>query len=466
MTVPARTPFPIGRVAPFRAVASLVAVIALVLTMAFTPDVVAAEPDPAGSGSNATQSSVTGGSATTPPTSSDNPTTEQSAPPTDTGGPASTEGGSPSTDGRSASTEPSTESTPEPTAPSAKPAVSLNARAVLGAPNPLAALQGFGALVRGSATLDGAVDGSIAIGGDAAVGDYALSPGAAAATIDGASIGLLTGGTVTGRDNAAQVTVGGGNALLGDLGTSTPRSIDGGLGLFRPDSDQPLVQVAGGQGADRVRAPDLFAQAFGGVLDDLTARGKVLATLPATVRPADGEGAPLTSFDGADMQLHLVDGVNVWTVPAADLAAAHSISVDPAPTPDSPLVINVTGDTVTLGAKGMPGSAAEAVLWNVPDASTVDVTAPLAGSLLAPSSTVTIGASVRGTLVADSVSQLAGTTLSAVPFAAELPTSTSTPTGEQPGEPTMQSTGMRRVRIVSETVGCASSGPWSGFGSP
>ena len=197
--------------------------------------------------------------------------------------------------------------------------------------------------------------------------------------------------------------------------------------------------------SDAVQTPGLFDQAFAGVFDDLRARSAALAALPATLQATDAAGDVLTSYDGVDVLLRPTEGHGVWTVNAADLAGVQSISVDPAPSVSSPLIINVTGDGAELAATvTVEQAAADAIVWNAPTATTVTVSGSLVGSLLAPSAAVSIGADLRGSLVASSMTQT-GATVTPVPFAADLPASADPPTSA--ADPATESTG--RVAEVS-----------------
>ena len=199
----------------------------------------------------------------------------------------------------------------------------------------------------------------------------------------------------------------------------------------------PQLRANGPQEPQTVSSPGTFERAFGGVFADLAARGRTLAKLKPTLTPTAADGGVIASAGLPRADVHLAagddDGPSVWSVHAADLAQIGSITIDPAPTEQRPLVINVDGDggKVLLDRPVAVDAAARAdLVWNVVDAKAVVVAQPLAGSLLAPTAPVQIDADVSGQVVADSLVQRDGT-VGGTPFAADLPkvADTTAPTG-------------------------------------
>ncbi len=230
----------------------------------------------------------------------------------------------------------------------------------------------------------------VAAGGDIAADAYAVS---GTTSTFGGPVAALAGGRITG-------------SLTTDLAGAVAS------GVADPAAP-PAVQSA----------PGAFEQAFAGVFDDLAARSRSLASMPATVTPTDADGTPLADLAGADVHLALQPGVNTWTVSADDLAAVASLTVDGTPTADEPLVVSVTGADVTLDRPtAVPPGGDAGLLWNLPDATTATVGAGLPGSLLAPGAAVALRADLGGTLVAASLDQQAPAAVGAVPFGADLPT--------------------------------------------
>ena len=277
---------------------------------------------------------------------------------------------------------------------------------ILGAPNPFDATHGFTILSRGDAELrDGTTVGAVAAGGDLTVGPYEVTA-TPPAVLDGTPVAVLADGAISVEGPDDRLTIGAAaEVLAGDVDALDPATVDG---------------------AVAVASPDTFDRAFQGVFADLQARSSLLASLPVTVTATDSGGAALDDLSGADVHLaaDLDDGsAGVWTVTADDLARVQSITIDPAPTPDHPLVINVDGggSRVTLDPDVTVSGAAEASLvWNVVDARSIEVSGPLPGSLLAPSAPVRIEADVSGSVIAASVRQVGGQ-VGGRPFAAELP---------------------------------------------
>lgn len=410
--------------AAVRRSAVLVSVTALVVTTALLPTADAAEPESA-------LTAESSAPVSTDPTGTANDTAAPTVSTTDESSTADATSSATST-----STSESTAESSVATTGTQSP-VALAASSVLGAPNPFDATHGFTVLVRGDATIDGAVAGSVAVGGAADLGTARVASDPSA-SIDGTPIGLLTGGAATG-DGSAEVAAG--QVLVGDLGGLEARATDAGIALFPAGSDQPLITGAAAQDPTRVTAPGLFPQAFG-VFDDLARRSTVLAAQAATVEPTDADGNPLTDLSGADVHLALRDGANFWTVDAATLGTIGSLSVSPAPSVASPLVVTVTGESATLGTAGLDAADAGSILWNLPETTTVTVEKPTVGSVLATSATVEVAADVTGSVVAASFTQNSGTTVTAAAFGAELPTeaadSTPTETSDSTGttEPT------------------------------
>jgi choice-of-anchor A domain-containing protein len=114
--------------------------------------------------------------------------------------------------------------------------------------------------------------------------------------------------------------------------------------------------------------------------------------------------------------------VNVFTVTAANLANANTISIT-APA-GSEVVINVTGSAGTFqnGSVSETGVSAAAVLWNFPAASSLNIVGSMdpMGAILAPFAAVTGGfGQATGSLVA--ASYVGNTSFQNVPFGCTLP---------------------------------------------
>ena len=152
----------------------------------------------------------------------------------------------------------------------------------------------------------------------------------------------------------------------------------------------------------RRRLARTFDRAFQGVFADLEARSRLLGVSAGHGDRQRLRGRALEDLAGADVHLavDLEDGsAGVWTVAADDLARVRSITIDPAPTSDHPLVINVDGEGSRVKLDPdvtVSGTAQASLVWNVVDAGSIEVSGPLAGSLLAPDAPVRIEADVSG----------------------------------------------------------------------
>jgi choice-of-anchor A domain-containing protein len=117
-----------------------------------------------------------------------------------------------------------------------------------------------------------------------------------------------------------------------------------------------------------------------------------LGSCAATTILRDATGAPLTlpPAQGATATVELRAGVtNVLTVAGDDIAALSLLTFDGLPSPDSPLVVNVTGSSFegkVPNLANLTPAQAPFVLWNFPEASSVHVTGAdaLEGTIYAP----------------------------------------------------------------------------------
>ena len=293
--------------------------------------------------------------------------------------------------------DPTTTTTPgDSTTSSSAPPLAVSA--ILQAANPFDATHGFTVLARHAGELRaGTTLGAVAVGGDLRFGPYSVTP-TPPAQLDETPIGLLVGGSVGLGSSAGRLTVGDdARLLIGKVGAAQTAAVDGGVAVLPAGADvaaDPQLRANGPQEPQTVSSPGTFERAFGGVFADLAARGRTLAKLKPTLTPTAADGGAIASAGLPRADVHLAagdgDGPSVWSVHAADLAQIGSITIDPAPTEQRPLVINVDGDggRVLLDRAVTVDAAARAdIVWNVVDAKAVVVAQPLAGSLLAPTRT-------------------------------------------------------------------------------
>ncbi len=375
------------------------------------PSTSAAAPTP-----TASEPATTG--ATTPPTTP----ADSTVAPTTANAPAATTT-SPNAPTTTSTTPETTSTTPAPQA--------LDVSAILQAPNPFDATQGFTLLARDGAQLRGGTTvGAVAVGGDVSFGDYTVTP-TPAATLDDRPIGLLVGGTLAMGSSTGRLEVAAnGQLLLGNVDQLSAQPADGGLAVVPGGASElsdPQVRVAGPQDVASVASPGTFERAFSSVFADLASRSQTFAQLSPNVMATADDGAPLDAHTGSDVHLTAGDdpgsGPYVWNVTADDLAAIGHVIVDLSPTAERPLVINVDGggSPVRLDTAVQIDEATRAhVVWNLAATGAVTIASPLPGSLLAPDAAVELAADVHGQVVAGSVDQTAGT-VGAAPFAGELP---------------------------------------------
>jgi choice-of-anchor A domain-containing protein len=89
----------------------------------------------------------------------------------------------------------------------------------------------------------------------------------------------------------------------------------------------------------------------------------------------------------------------------SQLGPYHSINLNgPGANRDTPLIVNVMDAGAITFAKGsITQNMDPHTIWNFPNATSIDVSGLVSGTLLAPSAAVTLNAEVRGALIADSV---------------------------------------------------------------
>ena len=247
--------------------------------------------------------------------------------------------------------DPTTTTTPgDSTTSSSAPPLAVSA--ILQAANPFDATHGFTVLARHAGELRaGTTLGAVAVGGDLRFGPYTVTP-TPPAQLDETPIGLLVGGSVGLGSSAGRLTVGDdARLLIGKVGAAQTAAVDGGVAVLPAGADvaaDPQLRANGPQEPQTVSSPGTFERAFGGVFADLAARGRTLAKLKPTLTPTAADGGVIASAGLPRADVHLAaddgDGPSVWSVHAADLAQIGSITIDPAPTEQRPLVINVDGD--------------------------------------------------------------------------------------------------------------------------
>jgi choice-of-anchor A domain-containing protein len=178
-------------------------------------------------------------------------------------------------------------------------------------------------------------------------------------------------------------------------------------------------------------------------------------------------GTTLTGINPSNYVLYGTDPtLNVFTLDAAGLAAASAGELDIRVPAGSTVIINVTGGgTVTLDAGGTvllngqqyhgDSTNTENILWNVPNATQVNISNGFSGSILAPYANLTTNQQIAGTFIFGSISSTGE--VHYVAFEGNLPNGPTPPPSAtpEPGSLMLAGTGLfavagfvRRKRMV------------------
>ncbi|WP_308798349.1 choice-of-anchor A family protein [Agromyces silvae] len=288
---------------------------------------------------------------------------------------------------------------------------------------------GFLVFVEGDVQLNAdEAEGTIALGGDLAfTSAYNIAAGAVPpATItvapDTSPVYLYVGGGVTWPDDDGLIlrVLNNGFAKIADTTTYAAATVDQNGAtvawhVFEPDAtyeSQPRIEGTITQTPESIAEPvptELLdiAGAFG-LYRDTTAQ---LSLCTPTIDLTDTTGAAITPPypAGGSGALRLVPGqTNVFEIAADDLARLGEISFpDGGPSPDTPLLVNVTGETflgTTPNLAGVSNANAPFILWNFPDATAVTVTGgdSIEGTLYAPNAVLNwqVTQNIEGNVIA------------------------------------------------------------------
>ncbi|MDR5701672.1 collagen-binding domain-containing protein [Agromyces aerolatus] len=288
---------------------------------------------------------------------------------------------------------------------------------------------GFLVFVEGDVQLNAdEAEGTIALGGDLAFNSaYNIAAGAVPpATItvapDTSPVYLYVGGGVTWPDDDGLIlrVLNNGFAKIADTTTYGAATVDqngatGAWHVFEPDASyesQPRIEGTIPQTPESIATPvptELLdiSGAFG-LYRDTTAQ---LALCTPTIDLTDQAAEPIAPPypEGSSGALRLVPGqTNVFEIAADDLARLGEISFpEGGPSPDTPLLVNVTGETfvgTTPNLAGLSSANAPYVLWNFPEATTVTVTGgdSIEGTLYAPNALLNwqITQNIEGNVIA------------------------------------------------------------------
>ncbi|WP_460303993.1 collagen-binding domain-containing protein [Actinocorallia aurea] len=277
---------------------------------------------------------------------------------------------------------------------------------------PLAGALGFNVVVeRDARVTSNENEATLAIGGDLVIGGtYNVGNegrGGHTFTGDAEPTGLLVGGAVD-FDHSLQsgvvrvldnmyVKVGAvssADVLISDANNARvdTRVVDEGDGY----DGTPHVELTTRQPVDSVsRATGLdFTALFAG----FRAKSDELAACENTVVLRDSSGTPLPDQsdvpDGSDVRIELAENTtNVLDITAENLSHIANIVYDPAPSADTPLLVNVDTSGVedefiwSVGTDNISNTSAPYVLWNFPTATSITMPQggdSLEGTLYAP----------------------------------------------------------------------------------
>ncbi|HTU80237.1 MAG TPA: choice-of-anchor A family protein [Solirubrobacteraceae bacterium] len=230
-----------------------------------------------------------------------------------------------------------------------------------------------------SATPGTTIAGRIGAAGDVTLDGVSVGPAAGESGLEVVAGGDFNGGTVTGAGG----TVSGGVSYGGAINVAANFAVNG-----------PVRHEA---------PPFSFAAEF----ESLRELSSSLAGLGQTA----GASVELNKYSGALVMTGTAEGLNVFTVSAAQLTQAAGIIVD-LTKPGATALINVTTDTdLAVGPQYMSltgAATASGVVWNLPLATGLDVTRAVdwQGLILAPNATVKGEGrpQLSGELIAESVS--------------------------------------------------------------
>lgn len=285
--------------------------------------------------------------------------------------------------------------------------------------NPLDPARGFSVMTSGDAKLKGtSSQGAVAVGGTFRFGEWReiATNAASTLTLPGESqpTGLMVGGGIDLASSSDQYKVSKGFAHLGALGTNLIQVRSDSVHVVRSgtassdSSSSPRVVVLTAQGNDAANAvvkPGAFPFENSFVLMKFYA-SRIAALSPTTCADV---AFPQFYEQYGNYVLQLVPNkVNVLNITAAQLNAIGNASGNTAASSTTPLIVNITD----AGAISIPArywsvwqnGDRTAVLWNVPNATSVSVGSTLYGTLYAPSAAVTMSSTqLYGDVVAASL---------------------------------------------------------------
>lgn len=312
-----------------------------------------------------------------------------------------------------------------------------------GVGNPLAGYTSWNVVSFGDVTIHAESEGAVA-----AAGNLAFSGSNVTLHDTGNPVGLLLGGGVDWAHSTGSLKVlNNATVKIGDMSASTALDTDANNASVNTQvvpagsayGSSPAVATTVHQAPSDVSAAGLFDSTF-----SLAAARASADSVAAAATGSCNSGAVITpTISGTSATVSLGSGTNYWNISAADLSALRQITfTGSGPSPDNPLVVNVTGggsltlDLVMAGARDPKG-----ILFNGPGlTSIVQSGDSIDGSVLAPDAAYSkLSANAQGTLVVGSA-DLAGSEEHYYPFLGTVspctPTTTTTTTAPTTTAPT------------------------------
>jgi choice-of-anchor A domain-containing protein len=239
---------------------------------------------------------------------------------------------------------------------------------------------GFAGNVTGAIVSRGNVYGN---GLNANGGVYAQSSVGFSGTVNG---GIRAGGNVTLSGGSVSGGIRAGGSLLSTIGTT---SVSGGAILTGSNLAGSRVNMSGAVSSGVAYVQPLDFAAFDAFYRSTSNLAASLASNNVAV------------MSGTALQLRTTgSGTQVFSVTAAQLAAAQSVVVDAAA--GTTVIVNLLGSAIALnsGWSFVNGANADHVLLNAAGAFSVDVSASNIATVLAPDAYFTInGANVHGSII-------------------------------------------------------------------
>ncbi len=243
------------------------------------------------------------------------------------------------------------------------------------------------------------VEGRTFVGGDLTgnSSNYQISnPGASANGEPGLTVvGNVTGGTKN-LDNGSGAVVGG-NVDSGFNLNGAAQTVQVGGTISNTNVNQNTVK-SGLAASDSTFSSDLAAQK-GALTSSLTSLSSSMSQMTANSQ---------VSFSGGKATFNAqpdASGTAVFNISASDLANASEIAfnLNGADT----AIVNVSGSSANLDQNFLGGTTnlGEHVIWNFPDASTLNLSTAWGGSILAPTAAATTSNYVQGSAVFASLVQ-------------------------------------------------------------